>query len=225
MTTNLETNPSIWRSIRHPDIRRPIQSFLYHTMHNSLRVGKFWLHIKNLEHRAKCALCGAPVEDLEHILTQCPSPERTTIWEAACRAWPASLSKWQQPTYGQILGSGSLSPSAATDRKHMALEQARTRLLHITISESAHLIWALRCERVISERTHTTKEIKTRWLAKMNLRLNIDRRCAALPNRLLLPQRIKQTWQPMLNGEMHLPDNWVTDPEVLVGIMLPRPSD
>ena len=63
MTTNLETNPSIWRSIRHPDIRRPIQSFLYRAMHNSLRVGKFWLHIKNLE----------------HILTQCPSPERTTI--------------------------------------------------------------------------------------------------------------------------------------------------
>ncbi|KAF8545796.1 hypothetical protein OG21DRAFT_1518510, partial [Imleria badia] len=88
--------PAIWRSIRHPNIHCPVQTFLF---------WRFWLHIKNYETRAKCSHCNSPVEDLEHILTICPSPERTTIWCAAKRIWPNSLVIWQQPTFGQILGS------------------------------------------------------------------------------------------------------------------------
>ncbi|KAI9569484.1 hypothetical protein HD554DRAFT_2020557, partial [Boletus coccyginus] len=96
----------------------------------------------------------------------------------------------------------------------------------ILISESAHLIWVIRREKVISERTHTIKEIETRWLDKMNSRLNIDCRRATLPNRPSLPQhQIKLTWQPMLPGATRLPIDWVTNQEVLVGIRLPRPSD
>ncbi|KAF8546071.1 hypothetical protein OG21DRAFT_1518360 [Imleria badia] len=110
LTTNSETDPAIWRSICHPDIRRPVQTFLFRAMHNSIRVGRFWLHIKNYKTRAKCSHCNSPVEDLEHILTTCPSPERTTIWRAAKRIWPNSLAIWQQPTFGQILGCGSITP-------------------------------------------------------------------------------------------------------------------
>ena len=43
------------------------------------------------------------------------------------------------------------------------------RLLQILLSEAAHLIWVLRCERVIRDpddppRFHTEEEINARWL-------------------------------------------------------------
>ncbi|KAF8548017.1 hypothetical protein OG21DRAFT_1423825, partial [Imleria badia] len=104
-------------------------------------------------------------------------------------------------------------------------ERAYTRLLRILISESAHLIWALRCERVISERSHSATDIRTRWTNKINLRINIDRRRAKLPKRPSLPKQIQLTWQPILSDKTHLPQDWVTNLEVLVGIKLPRPSD
>ena len=224
MTNNLETTSSIWRSIRHPDIRRPIQAFLFRAMHNSLRIGKFWTHIRNYEHRAKCALCGTHLADLEHILTTCPSPERLTVWKAARRTWPISLPNWQQPSYSQILGCGSITPPTSTDHERTTLARARARLLRIIISESAHLIWVLRCERVISERTHTVNEIEQRWLDKLNSRLHIDRRRAK--SRPTLIKQVQSTWQYVLpDGATHLPRDWVTNPEVLVGIRLPRPSD
>jgi hypothetical protein len=50
-----------------------------------------------------------------------------------------------------------------------------THLLHILISESAHLIWVLRCERVIREIKHKDNEIRARWLSLINDRLMEDR--------------------------------------------------
>ena len=67
LTTNLKIDPSIWCLLRHPDICHLIQMFLYRVMHNSLKIGKFWLHIKNLEQRAKCTLCEA-VRDVIFLL-------------------------------------------------------------------------------------------------------------------------------------------------------------
>jgi hypothetical protein len=37
----LETDHTIWKNIRHPDIRRPIQLFLYKALAGSLRIGDF----------------------------------------------------------------------------------------------------------------------------------------------------------------------------------------
>ncbi|KAI9459793.1 hypothetical protein HD554DRAFT_2002175, partial [Boletus coccyginus] len=145
---------------------------LLRAMHNSQRIGKLWLHIKNYEHRAKCPLCDAPIEDLEHILTLWPSPRRLTVWRAAQKAWPPSLPPRQQPTFGQILGSGEISPSPENDhRERRAHNQAYDCLLRILISESAHLIWVLRCERVRSDRSYSVAEIETRWVDKINIRL------------------------------------------------------
>ncbi|KAF8546072.1 hypothetical protein OG21DRAFT_1518361, partial [Imleria badia] len=59
----------------------------------------------------------------------------------------------------------------------------------------------------------------------MNQRLSIDRRRAKLPNRPSIPKQIRLTWQPILPDTPRLPQNWVTNLEVLVGIRLPRPSD
>jgi hypothetical protein len=41
-------------------------------------------------------------------------------------------------------------------------QRGSTRLLHILISEAAHRVWMLRCERVIGDRKHTQAEIKSK---------------------------------------------------------------
>ena len=32
----------IWRNARHPDISRPVQTFLIRALHGSLKIGEFW---------------------------------------------------------------------------------------------------------------------------------------------------------------------------------------
>jgi ribonuclease HI len=81
LTGAFETDHSIWINIRNPDIRHHVQSFIYKAMNRALHIGPFWSNIPTLEHRGKCALCDAPIETLEHILIECPSPERKTIWD------------------------------------------------------------------------------------------------------------------------------------------------
>ncbi|KAI9569357.1 hypothetical protein HD554DRAFT_2020603, partial [Boletus coccyginus] len=81
-------------SIRHLDKCRPIQTLLFRAIHNSLRIGRFWIHIKNYEHREKYTHCNALVENLEHILLSCASPERLAVWDVARRTWPTSHPEW-----------------------------------------------------------------------------------------------------------------------------------
>jgi hypothetical protein len=57
------------------------------------------------------------------------------------------------------------------------------RLLQILISESAHLIWVLRCERTIQERTHTGPEIQALWLQAINFRLSDPRNPSQMAQR------------------------------------------
>ncbi|KAG1818842.1 hypothetical protein EV424DRAFT_1272943, partial [Suillus variegatus] len=45
----------------------------------------------------------------------------------------------------------------------------------ILISESAHLIWVLRCDRTINRVQHSEQSITKRWSTIMNKRLQTDR--------------------------------------------------
>ena len=47
------------------------------------------------------------------------------------------------------------------------------QLWRILISESAHLIWVLRCEHVINEALHSAEEIMSRWFKAIHLRLSV----------------------------------------------------
>ena len=193
-------------------------------MHASLRIGKFWTHITQCYERATCAHCNDPIESLDHIITTCPSPERTTIWGLTQDIWPATLGEWRVPNLGIVLGCGSITPSQPTNDNPTPQAIAKARITRILLSESAYLIWSLRCERVIAGRIHTTDSIRSRWLNKLNTRPLIDRQRASSSHRLDLRRQIYHTWTPLLANKPDLPPNWVTDPEVLVGVTLPRPS-
>ncbi|KAJ3834377.1 hypothetical protein F5878DRAFT_589510, partial [Lentinula raphanica] len=59
----------IWRSIRHKDISRRVQFFLWMTMHDAYKVGMYWEQIPGYEHRTNCQHCRVP-ETMEHILLE-----------------------------------------------------------------------------------------------------------------------------------------------------------
>lgn len=222
-TQHWETDATIWERLRHPDIRKPVQNFFYRAVHGSLRTGSFWTNIPTLTHCAKCYHCDHTDESLEHILTDCPSLAAQTIWSLTRHTWPPSLGAWKEPSYGEILACGCLAPPGEHQDASPSAKGA-SRLCMILLSESAHLIWVLRCDRTINGAQHQESDIQTRWLHKITSHLDIDRRAALSSHYPLSLPKMKHTGQCFLKHNQRLPDNWATHPEVLVGIKLPRPS-
>ena len=97
------------------------------------------------------------------------------------------------------------------------------RLKRILISESAHLIWALRCDHVIGERTYPISTIRSKWIKKISTRLDIDRQIAKSSRKPNQINKVKNTWKYVIQEQTsELPQDWVTNLEVLVGIKLLR---
>ena len=216
------TDTNLWLKCRHPDIRRPVQAFLYKALNGALRIGQFWDDIPQHAHRAHCASCNASPESLDHILIDCDNDAVTTVWSVARQTWPSSFGPWPTIHLGLILGCGSIAlPLEDADS---LTHTGPSRLLRILISESAHLIWVLRCERTIQGLRHSTGAIKSRWLNKMNHRLSLDRHIATVYNRKPITRKLVQdTWQAsLLEQHPSLEEDWVTNHEVLVGITLTR---
>jgi hypothetical protein len=179
---SLETDKTIWKSIRKRTIRIRVQQFLFKAIHNTPMVGSVWFHIQNYEHRGVCRACNA-TESMDHILIGCTEEAPDTIWGLARDLWDHDKYRWLNIDLGTILGCGNLTATphiAAEERREGQLriptgKRGASRLLQILISEAAHLIWVLRCERVIQERTHNTSEIKARWIKAINRRLTEDK--------------------------------------------------
>ncbi|KAH9017009.1 hypothetical protein EDB85DRAFT_2279772 [Lactarius pseudohatsudake] len=139
--------------------------------------------------------------------------------------WPHSQDSWPQIDFGTVLGCGSLAiTTPETQNQQNQTEQNRpnhsgkNRLLHILSSESAHLIWVLRCERSIQLKTHSAQEIKNRWLRVINERLTNDKIIATKVKRnATTMQSVDSTWKAVLSREWDLPPNWMIRSEVLVG--------
>ncbi|KAI0037636.1 hypothetical protein FA95DRAFT_1671746, partial [Auriscalpium vulgare] len=225
-TGQRETDEALWKGITSDDIRKNIQTFLYRTYQNSYKTGDFWFNTNDPE-KAKCSTCQDPVESLAHILCDCESDARKTIWKLAQDIWPHGPETWPDTSLGIILACGNLAVEkdrpGAPDNPQPKRNKGATRLLRILISESAHLIWVLRCERAIAGKTHSHEQIIRRWTNKINDRLNIDRNIAH--KILRLPSaydRAHRTWKGTLNNESSLPEDWAAKNEVLVGIRPPR---
>jgi hypothetical protein len=131
--------------------------------------------------RQTCQLCDE-TETMEHILVHCTATPPSTIWDLAKNTWPHAPHLWPEISIGIILGCGTISPPGIAqpggpeaNQNYGRVPRGATRLLQILLSESAHLIWVLRCERVIQECTHMPSEIRCRWLHVINVRLTNDK--------------------------------------------------
>jgi hypothetical protein len=220
-TNELETGETIWNNLRRSAFRTRVKQFLYKVMHGVYKIGTYWLNIPDNEHRHACRTCGA-TESMAHILTECENAHTKMIWDLAKATWPHDRQLWPEISLGTILGTGCLKIKQQRThnmRHEGATNKGATRLLHILISESAHLIWVLRCERVIGDVTHRDDEIRSRWLTSINDRLTDDRIIASLIKREKgFVNLATNTWRKVLNKEIDAPNNDFLHSEVLKGI-------
>ncbi|KAH9832069.1 uncharacterized protein C8Q71DRAFT_714717 [Rhodofomes roseus] len=214
------TEEEVWTSLRAREIRKPVADFLWKCIHNAHRCGAFWENIPNYEERATCTHCGNP-ETMEHIMTLCQAPGRDVVWDLAGSIWRKKQAEWTRPSYDEIMGVGLRRWYTPKMKRRPTAE----RFWRILISESAYLIWCLRCERVIGhadipEWTHTEREISARWTSMMNKRLHLDKTMThrRFGRQALDKKMVTGTWRGTLSDEYALPDDWTNCKWVLVGI-------
>ncbi|KAJ6487897.1 hypothetical protein C8R45DRAFT_1053476 [Mycena sanguinolenta] len=210
---DVPTAAQIWRSIRHKDISRSIRFFLWMVIHEGYALGNHWLHFPGYQDRGICKKCQAP-ESMEHILTQCDENEHKTVWALDwIRDEPPP-----PPAHGRNHGMWPNKKGNLPGKTDVST----TRLYRILISESAHLIWRLRNERVLNGKpSSTTSEIRNRWTHALNMRIAIDCLCinkAKYGTRALKKSLVLKTWAGTLRDEDRLPTDWTRETRVLVGI-------
>jgi len=81
-----------------------------------------------------------------HIIAECDSTERRIVWEQANALWKRRYDEDLHMSEGAILGGGLANFKGSNRRP----DTPKNRLYRILITESAHLIWVLRCERRIA---------------------------------------------------------------------------
>jgi ribonuclease HI len=212
-STNGETPPAkkFWKSTRDKEISRSIRFFLWMLIHGGYKVGHFWDNIPSCIQRGRCTKCGVH-ESMEHILTQCEEPGQKEVWDLASEMWQLKTGKDLRPTLGQIMAGGVT--------KHG--DPGKTRLHKILITESAHLIWRIRNERVIQQNGPAPiTMIRNRWLKAINNRLAID--CLMTDKfkyekKAIKTSLVKDTWKKTLKEEHTLARDWPSKVGVLVGV-------
>ncbi|KAH9916626.1 uncharacterized protein B0H18DRAFT_884659, partial [Fomitopsis serialis] len=220
---NITTGPvghaSIWLTSRHKDFSRPFAVFLWKSIHGGLKCGEFWLKIPNYEDRAQCSFCGA-LESISHILFECRATGQKVIWGIAASIWKKKNLPWNTPTMESIHGLGL---AKWTDSKNK-IRPGATRLWRILISEAAHLIWKLRCERVIGHETdenwnHVESHVRRKFIFTLNGRLATDAEATRRKYGKLAFNRdlITATWNGTIFDELALPEDWTQCRGFLVG--------
>jgi hypothetical protein len=101
-----------------------------------------------------------------------------------------------------------------------------SRLFTLLVTESVPLIWKLRCDRVLSNKQFSAVQIHNKWVTLINSHLRFDQlltdtsrygNCA--PN----VKTILRMWDGVLMDNLNLPENWIWQSRVLVGIGMLRP--
>ncbi|EIN08079.1 RnaseH-domain-containing protein, partial [Punctularia strigosozonata HHB-11173 SS5] len=210
------SDEALWMSTRRKDLRTPIRQFLFRALHNSHRIGGFWRNIPGYAEREKCAYCGEE-ESMEHIMIECERSRCMIIWDLVKDAWPEGRGPLPRITLGLILGCGALQINVEDQQsKRERPAQGRSRLLRILISESAYLVWVLRCEHTMGGRSHTPQEVQRRWANAIQRRLEADQATASKIIRTpSYSRKVQGTWTGLLAEEQALPEHWAKSLEVL----------
>lgn len=202
---------TLWSSLGKPDVTRECRQFMWKVLHDAFMVGRHWLRPKmseELQARAVCRVCNE-LESMDHILFKCRAVGREHIWSLLRSAWRLTGREERVPTWGSILGAACIPCEAGEDAMHDAPSNALWTTL---ATESAYLVWKLRCERVIQNegKEFTTMEVSNRWHSTMNGRLTMDRSATAkaLGDRALKSQRVQMVWKPIIEGADSLPLDW-----------------
>ncbi|KAH9849654.1 hypothetical protein C2E23DRAFT_784043 [Lenzites betulinus] len=223
------TTATIWRAIWAKDVGKRAAAFLWKAIHGAYKVGSYWSNIEGYEDRGVCRSCVVE-ESMEHILLQCSAPGQHEIWEEVRHVLRAGGAPTPRLSLGAVLGAASTTVDALVDEE----QNGKTRLTRIVMTEAVHLIWKIRCERVIGwaaeqpTRVHTNAEVAGKWKHVINERLKIDifRAKYKGARKRLPPETVLSTWKGTLHDERALPENWIKTQGVLVGTLqhIPGPQ-
>ncbi|TFK32733.1 ribonuclease H-like domain-containing protein [Crucibulum laeve] len=171
-------------------------------LHQAYKIGKFWENTQMLQ-LANCPKCQV-LETMEHILIDCDISPRQQLWEMCKELWAKKHEIWPQLSLGTVLGCGLVR---FKDKNNKTLKGTNC-LYHILMGEAAFLIWKLR--------------LQNRWLDIINRQFTMDR--VATNKRKFNKKAVKrslviQTWNKTLLGQNNLPDDWINENRVLVGIL------
>ncbi|KAI4517376.1 hypothetical protein K525DRAFT_182168, partial [Schizophyllum commune Loenen D] len=223
-TKKFPRDRDIWMAMRNKAISREVTQFLYKTCHGAYKIGDYWEKIPNFEQRGTCPVCQT-TESMEHILFGCVAKGQDVVWRLTRTLWENKHTDWPTLNLGTVLSCG-ITDFKADDQKRR--RKGANRLYTILISESAFLIWKLRNERVIrgGERAgdpdfFSEQYIRNRWLQTMNNRLTLDREMTKnykYGKRAIQKEVVLTTWCGVLHEELSLPEDWLNEPRVLVGV-------
>ncbi|KAI0812433.1 ribonuclease H-like protein, partial [Irpex lacteus] len=220
------TEERIWTAIRNRVNSRKIQIFLWKLIHDAFRCGNWWKNLNSYEERATCQICNEE-DSMEHILLKCKAPGQGKIWNLAKARYEKKTNIKLEITKGTIMGANLLSFKDKDGKKLVGA----SRLATIIITESAFVIWKVRCERVIVEDGEPQKTIpeiaiENKWLNALNTRLKTD---IALTNKRFPKHKqvkdelVLKTWSGTLDREHLLPKDWISWTGVLVGRLTKDP--
>ncbi|EPT04338.1 hypothetical protein FOMPIDRAFT_1088374, partial [Fomitopsis schrenkii] len=205
------TEAEVWRGVWQKDIRRPVRDFLWKAMHDALRCGEYWRRIEGYEDRGVCGLCSG-LESIEHILVRCQSESKRMVWAKCAALWERKQAdNWEDPALSDILTAG-VHKKGRKEKKRA--RPGAARLKRILITETARLIWVLRCERQIQHAddpgwAHGMTEVERRWEAIITDRLRMDMALTRLRGRRAAAHTLTlQTWGGLLANEDALPEDW-----------------
>jgi len=158
------------------------------------------------------------------------APGQEIIWKLAERVWRLRhdsfpSNSWNRKGFSLTCG---IADFKSVDGKP---SPGDNRLWSILISEASNLIWKIRCTRVIEragkdDPLHSEQEVHNNLIAALNKRLLHDR---ILTNKaryasLAIPESVVlKTWSGILANERNLPEQWLRESGVLVGIGPQRP--
>ncbi|TFK93262.1 hypothetical protein K466DRAFT_619106 [Polyporus arcularius HHB13444] len=211
---------TIWKSLRSKHVSRQASQYMWMSIHDGYMLGDHWLRTNmsdELRRREICAICGER-ESMSHIVFECNARGQEIIWNLLRQTWALTGAEWKEPCWGTVFGAACAVFKTSEGRRRKALES----LWCILCTEALHLIWKIRCERVIQNdgEEHTESEITNRYYSTLNSRLTLDRRTAVIARgrKALRPQEVARIWLPVLDKADELPLKWVGDSGVLVGI-------
>ena len=211
----------VWTKMRSKDISRKHREFLWRLAHATHRVGKYWTNIPTCEERAICRTCQCE-ESMHHILTECTAPGQLVIWDMVRQTLREKGHSLPRVTLGTVIGAPLISLRKANRKP----DRGASRLATLLVVEAAHLIWKLRCERVIQwedspEKQHTVREIKARMWDATNRRMQMDRAVvrSTLPGWKPRKGVVRETWAGVLDGSREPTCDWLSTAGVLVGRM------
>ncbi|OSD01785.1 hypothetical protein PYCCODRAFT_1502041 [Trametes coccinea BRFM310] len=214
------TDKNVWKALRKQHVTREQRQYLWKALHDAFMIGRHWdrpAMKPELRARGVCAHCNV-TESMNHILFECQSEGQERIWDLTQSIWRSATDKTIQPCWGTVILAPCVRIYSDGTKRLRTLESRWT----ILALEAAHLIWRLRCERVIqnANKGFTAPEVEARWRAAINGRISMDRwmTSASLGKRALNVAEVEEIWQPLLGNNKNLPAEWVRTSGVLVGI-------